>query len=226
MAADLRVSVVCGVDRVSILVLLDWGWRRHGAGVTALEPCGFQSLFCWIGDGGQRWHSGRHGRTGVSILVLLDWGWRHIGGGTFPIQLRGFQSLFCWIGDGGNRSEHQAPSAKGFQSLFCWIGDGGVPQVTTGETESGFQSLFCWIGDGGQCSYYHLRWYSHRFQSLFCWIGDGGALPLRVGRLRQCFNPCSVGLGMAAITWLKGVLETVLVSILVLLDWGWRLHLT
>ena len=65
------------VYRVSILVLLDWEWRPlmcMRPGEVAVE---FQSLFCWIGNGGT--HS--HDRPG-SLDVL-------------------FQSLFCWIGNGG-----------------------------------------------------------------------------------------------------------------------------
>ena len=61
----------------------------------------FQSLFCWIGDGGIK-HT--------------------------PDYLRelAFQSLFCWIGDGGGYSHCATIADLLFQSLFCWIGDGGL----------------------------------------------------------------------------------------------------
>ena len=40
------------------------------------EDDGFQSLFCWIGNGGGRAYGAIAAGQVVSILVLLDWEWR------------------------------------------------------------------------------------------------------------------------------------------------------
>ena len=62
---------------VSILVLVDWRWRRLRARRRG-----------WA-------------RTPVSILVLVDWRWRrHKPQDKDWVRLL-FQSLFWWIGDGG-----------------------------------------------------------------------------------------------------------------------------
>ena len=166
---------VLSFQRVSILVLLDWRWRParrtpEPDAPPGFNPCsvglemaaqegrfrplcisGFQSLFCWIGDGGPHPapRTGRNDR--VSILVLLDWRWRPrpllpkaermqgfnpcsvglemaaVSKGAKMLIAFLFQSLFCWIGDGGRDREQEPTNQEPFQSLFCWIGDGGLP---------------------------------------------------------------------------------------------------
>ena len=209
----------------------------------------FQSLFCWIGNGGLFITRYAPADTMVSILVLLDWEWRLPDSAIIRLSSRGFnpcsvglgmaasperwpgvpgcqfQSLFCWIGNGGGPGHADRGQRLGcfnpcsvglgmaapphedhdmrprrFQSLFCWIGNGGAADIRRClERQGMFQSLFCWIGNGGIAAGIVQRAVAKGFQSLFCWIGNGGSAPSSSSTSRtRCFNPCSVGLGMAA----------------------------
>ena len=63
------------------------------------------------------------------------------------------------------------------------------------------------------------------FQSLFWWIGDGGLRQSIVAQQTEIsFNPCSGGLEMAADDAAPEVHAHGRVSILVLVDWRWRLR--
>ena len=52
MAAPPRGRLAPDQVGVSILVLLDWEWRPRKRALTKLMTWMFQSLFCWIGNGG------------------------------------------------------------------------------------------------------------------------------------------------------------------------------
>ena len=110
---------------VSILVLVDWRWRLCGKWVDATYGT-FQSLFWWIGDGGDRRREHRR--------------W----------PPREFQSLFWWIGDGGGRAE----SPKSWVTRCFNPCSGGLEMAARLRwlvllASPRFQSLFWWIGDGG-----------------------------------------------------------------------------
>ena len=100
MAAAYCGATPPAVILVSILVLVDWRWRPRAPLPSGMSWSGFQSLFWWIGDGGDAfarrscelgrfqslfWWIGDGGRVlgrvlrdraTVSILVLVDWRWR------------------------------------------------------------------------------------------------------------------------------------------------------
>ena len=101
MAAPDTRRLVCSTSCVSILVLVDWRWRHAGIHSRGNINTLFQSLFWWIGDGGESEVDTDLIGNRVSILVLVDWRWRpDIRPLARPAPTR-FQSLFWWIGDGG-----------------------------------------------------------------------------------------------------------------------------
>ena len=186
-------------------------------------PSEFQSLFCWIGNGGGLLQDRVQDRPSVSILVLLDWEWRlALSGLPFRACLT-FQSLFCWIGNGGQRHTTRHKSRMRFQSLFCWIGNGGALQWRSiAEILVRFNP--CSVGLGMAAATMQgpepmdfpvsilvlLDW---EWRQILRTVAD-----MAITR----FNPCSVGLGMAARARLERFLVALCVSILVLLDWEWR----
>ena len=134
-----------------------------------------------------------------------------------------FQSLFCWIGDGG-----PAPAWRNCWPGACFnpcsvgLGMAAVPSAPCVQHISLFQSLFCWIGDGG------ARPVELPITGVLVSILvllDWRWRPARWGRNKKkgkSFNPCSVGLEMAAGGMRGGNPRIGMVSILVLLDWRWR----
>ena len=208
---------------VSILVLLDWEWRRCCWLPWRATITGFQSLFCWIGNGGGPiraptmswedvsilvlldWEWRLAGRADsvmtseVSILVLLDWEWRRAPQRPSKRQYDEFQSLFCWIGNGGNRP-HCCPRYRHQVSILVlldweWRPRGSVKRML-GAGEVSILVLLDWEWRRVyKTRHSSIIW---KFQSLFCWIGNGGwRLRRHPRRPRR-------------------------VSILVLLDWEWR----
>ena len=154
----------------------------------------FQSLFYWIS------------RCGV--------GPRH----RRARRLRGFNP--CSIGLAVAASKGTQKSA-GYRHSFnpCSIGlavAAGDPAAAD-ECDDMFQSLFYWIsrcgiGAGGGDGDVDL------FQSLFYWISRcGRSITSAPMRAATCFNPCSIGLAVAARPTLQ-LLQGARVSILVLLD--------
>ena len=200
MAALLRRTQSLGLYLVSILVLLDWRWRQTRMPRQMPTSSPFQSLFCWIGDGGGLVVQVRENCGVVSILVLLDWRWRPPNTKTDAGCTHCFNP--CSVGlemaaiDDGTSDAGTIGFNPCSVGLEMAAGCAGIPRCWS----AWFQSLFCWIGDGGAHPL-RRRQGGGRFQSLFCWIGDGG-----VRRSRQ-------------------PLTGVWVSILVLLDWRWRPHL-
>ena len=209
----------------------------------------FQSLFCWIGNGGHlperrpgpgvpRFnpcsvglgmaaadvHAARRGRSRVSILVLLDWEWRHAQPRPAGVARRTVSILVLLDWEWRHLIiVDEAHHATRFQSLFCWIGNGGMWSGMV-IVISGYVSILVLLDWEWRLDRrgWKLAW-RIVFQSLFCWIGNGGAAYIGLTDPRaECFNPCSVGLGMAAFGVAGAGVFMLGVSILVLLDWEWR----
>ena len=236
-----------GRQSVSILVLLDWEWRQAGSDPghefrKCFNPCSvglgmaaaerpddpqngprFQSLFCWIGNGGAEHTEARTQKSDVSILVLLDWEWRpplrppvvtciccfnpcSVGLGMaalwHQLELEGLETVSILVLlDWEWRQDRQGATSRSrsrFQSLFCWIGNGGVLEDGTRGYIQKVSILVLLDWEWRPASFNSTGPASPTFQSLFCWIGNGG---LRFGH-----------------QWHVGYV----VSILVLLDWEWR----
>ena len=184
---------------VSILVLLDWEWRRawpRGSGPVVRV---FQSLFCWIGNGGTTTRGPRHETQTVSILVLLDWEWRRGRHPPLPGAPGHVSILVLLDWEWRHRGRHRPARGRQGVSILVLL-DWEWRQrtfVVVDESHQMFQSLFCWIGNGGLppralppralgvSILVLLDWeWRHfkpgntptllAFQSLFCWIGNGG----------------------------------------------------
>ncbi len=161
-----------------------------------------------------------------------------------------FQSLFCWRRDSDLLLySHPAHHYYRFQSLFCWRRDSDIKKVNSTVIwyyvsilvllEKGFRQrcflylLFpqyrfnpCFVGEGIQTIFGKQAWFQpSEFQSLFCWRRDSDK-SIRVFQTLhpKCFNPCFVGEGIQ--TWLDRteMKIRVAVSILVLLEKGFRLN--
>ncbi len=84
---------------VSILVLLEKGFRHTPNRNWSTNTIVFQSLFCWRRDSDVEKYSFNYFFRPVSILVLLEKGFRlFIFSSNSPLTIL-FQSLFCWRRD-------------------------------------------------------------------------------------------------------------------------------
>ncbi len=210
---------------VSILVLLEKGFRHQSWPVY----CG---------------HNQR-----VSILVLLEKGFRLYLMKFAIYRNAQFQSLFCWRRDSDMTIQtNGTPTTKGFNPCFvgegiqtiyfhfynlhlymgfnpCFVGEGiqtPEPARVYG-VASMFQSLFCWRRDSDHSQKRSWLGWTDQFQSLFCWRRDSDSdVRFFPTHWHRGFNPCFVGEGIQTRHGLYYHQPTREVSILVLLEKGFR----
>ena len=135
------------MEKVSILVVVDWV-QRHGL-VGDLPPAevGFQSLLSWIGFRDLLRLRLFHRLTLVSILVVVDWVQRqNYGPSRWPAKWS-FNPCCRGLGSETRARCSGCRSEKKFQSLLSWIGfrdcDG---RGSDARPLKQFQSLLSWIG--------------------------------------------------------------------------------
>ncbi len=203
---------------VSILVVLDVGFRlyghlRPGIDTSCFNPCcagcgfqtyacphvyytgdKFQSLLCWMWvsdfirkalithkprvsilvvlDVGFR-HPvvpGRGGPGGVSILVVLDVGFRlWTAGGISDGGRRCFNPCCAGCGFQTLSNADILVSSLSFQSLLCWMWVSDVVGSHARTSRWSFQSLLCWMWVSDVVGS-HARTSRWSFQSLLCWM--------------------------------------------------------
>ncbi len=167
------------VQKVSILVFLEWPLGRRTRCCSCIGQYRFQSLFFWNG----LWDA-----SACFANAIVSSGFNPCFSGMAFGTLIGlirrivgllFQSLFFWNGLWDKRCPPEAGViCLAFQSLFFWNGLWDICQGLLRRSGSTFQSLFFWNGlwDVGQAL---LGAAELVFQSLFFWNGLWDSPPRR-----------------------------------------------